>query len=118
MSNDIVKGPEALTWLASNQNSFALASNRFDSTEAAIEFVQGLYRAGAKLVAIAQDCIRDDPATLKAEGGPWADGLWVTLPDDVQNAQPLVQICRQEAEREGFPFHESASEKDIFLWWD
>jgi hypothetical protein len=118
MSDDSANGPEALTWLASTPNPFALASNRFESTEAAIEFVQGLYRAGAQHVAIAQDCIRDDPATLKAEGGPWADGLWVTLPDDAQKAQTVTQICRQEVESEGFPFHKSAGEKDIFLWWD
>jgi hypothetical protein len=118
MPNDSANDPEALTWLASTPNLFALASYRFESTEAAIEFVQGLYRAGAQHVAIAQDCIRDDPATLKAEGGPWADRLWVTLPDDAQKAQPVIQLCRQEVENEGFLFRESAGEEDIFLWWD
>ncbi len=39
--------PEALNWLSSNKNPSALASNRFNSTEDALRFVQKLYTLGA-----------------------------------------------------------------------
>ena len=43
---------EALDWLGSNPNPYALAGNRFTSTEDALIFVEKLYEYGAVKVLV------------------------------------------------------------------
>jgi hypothetical protein len=111
-------GPEALSWLRGNRNESALASNRFGETQSATRFVEGLYSAGAKRVIVPQACITNDQDTLNFEGGPYADGLTVTMPDDADKRARVWEICRREIKREGFDPSESAGQDMVFLWWD
>jgi len=113
------EGPEALQWLKNNENPYAFASNRFESTEGAIKFVEKLYIEGSEWVKISQECIRDDEQTIKEEGGPAADGLVVKLPKDKTKRKAVFDICAQEMIREGFEISEKDIQNNmIFLWWD
>ena len=69
---------EALAWLESNPNPYALAGNRFTSTEDALIFVERLYEYGAVEVLVTG--IYDEDWRIEAEGGPYADTLIVRLP--------------------------------------
>jgi hypothetical protein len=40
-------GPEAFEWFCNNNSTAGFAGNRFDSTRAAIAFVEEVYAAGA-----------------------------------------------------------------------
>ncbi|MGA1870945.1 MAG: hypothetical protein ACMUJM_20605 [bacterium] len=112
-------GPEAIQWLKNNKNPYALASNHFTSTKAAITFVEKLYSEGAEFIKIAKDCIKADTQTVKEEGGPYADGLVVKLPSDKAKRKVVISICRDELD----PEFKDSIEKDvrfdmIYLWWD
>ena len=113
----ILDGPEAKQWLAKNGNESALASNRFNTTKDALTFVERLYLAGATMIRVPQDSITADVETLNIEGGPYADALLVTLPDDAKAAQRVYDLCVQEIKREGFDAPPKNA-KEIFLWWD
>ena len=89
-------GPEALDWLRQSQNPVALAPNRFRDTAEAVRFVQLLYSAGAERVIVPSRFIRDDPDTLREEGGPRAGALVVYLPTDAAVREPLVWLCGWE----------------------
>jgi hypothetical protein len=116
------EGPEALTWLRSNRSASALAGNRFDSTAAAIAFVEALYQAGATRVFIPQDSIRDDEVELRESGGPYADSLVIELPTTPPPSRELFRLFEAEAESEGYG--EMKGEESVidgrylFLWWD
>ena len=114
--NNIYDGPEALKWLKENKNQFAFASNHFNSTNEAIEFVNLLYSSGAKEVKISGETIRDDKNTITMEGGPYADGLVVILPSDKSTANMILEICRKESD----PGYDKPQIENnmIFLWWD
>jgi len=112
------RGPEALEWLRSNANESGLASNRFGPTAEAIKFVEKLYAAGAVHVRVFQDAIRDDPETIRLEGGSYADSLVVTLPENPAKRQAVSAICEKEIVEEGFDPSESIGDKTVFLWWD
>lgn len=115
---DLKQGPEALEWLKANKNESALASNRFLETPNAIRFVERLYAAGAAKVIVAQDSIQSDPGTLRAENGPYADALVVSLPTDPSKRAAVWKLCRAEIRREHLDPGESTIEDDVFLWWD
>ena len=111
-------GPEAKNWLLKNGNESAFASNRFGETKQALTFVERLYLAGAKRVIVPQESIDADVGTLNIEGGPYADALLVTLPEDPAAAQKVFEICALELSREGFDPAESKHANQIYLWWD
>jgi hypothetical protein len=113
-------GPEALTWLRSNRSASALAGNRFESTAAAIAFVEALYQGGATRVFIPRDSIRDDEIELRESGGPYADSLVIELPPSP--SRELFRLFEAEAEAEGYDDmkgEESVIDgRYLFLWWD
>lgn len=113
-------GPEALVWLQENRSASAMASNRFDSTAAAISFVEALYQAGAIRVFIPQDSIRDDENELRDNGGPYTDALVIELPPSP--SRELFRLFEAEAEAEGYDDIEGEKsvidERFLYLWWD
>jgi hypothetical protein len=113
-----VTGPEALDWLRENKNESALASNRFGETRNAVRFVEALYSAGARLVIVPSETINSDDDFVSGEGGPYADALFVTLPEDEDKRRAVIAICQKELKREGFKLEEGMSNEQIYLWWD
>lgn len=111
-------GPEAWKWLRTNQNRSALASNRFSSTEEALEFVDKLYAMGAKRVLVPKDSIQNDSGTIKCRGGQYADALIVELDPEADSSE-LMNLCAEEGEgaNERFP-GEPIDGKWLYLWWD
>jgi hypothetical protein len=114
----VLDGPEALAWLKSNKNESALASNRFMETENAVKFVEALYAAGAVKVIVPTDAIISDEDIVLDEGGPYADALVVTLPDEPGARRAVLRICRAELRREGFDSSDVAEAEQVYLWWD
>ena len=112
------KWPEARQWLKSSKNAAALASNRFDSTQKAVEFVERLYNAGAVRVAVFPDTIMSDQMTLQEEGGPYADTIAVELPRDPSRRAQVMAICQIEFSREGTNDAEAVSGDYVCLFWD
>jgi hypothetical protein len=108
--------------LRANRSHAGLAANRFESTVAAIEFVESLYRAGAARVFVPQDSIRDDEVELRESGGPYSDSLVIELPIDRAPSPELFRLFGSEAESEGYG--EVTGEDSVidgrylFLWWD
>ncbi len=110
-------GPEAWKWLRMNQNPSALASNRFASTQEALDFVDKLYAIGAKRVLVPQDSIQGDKRTIEHQRGPYADALIVELDPEVDSSE-LIRLCADEGEGgDGFP-EEPIDGKWLFFWWD
>jgi hypothetical protein len=107
---------EAIDWLESNPSPYALAGNRFYSTEDAIAFVEKLYEAGATEVFVTN--IYDEDWRIEAEGGPYADTLIVHLPQDSEKRKKLFQISNDEAVREGFSPERDVGQETLLLWWD
>jgi hypothetical protein len=107
---------EALTWLESNPNPYALAGNRFYSTKDAIAFVEMLYEVGAMEVLVTS--IYDEDWRIKAEGGPYADTLIIRLPHDSEKRNGLFKIVNEEAAREGFSPEIDIGQETLLLWWD
>lgn len=108
------KGPEARAWLAENQHPAALASNRFRSTAAALDFVDRLYALGAARVVVAPTAIRfeDD---VEAE---YADALIVRLAEDADARERVTDFLRAHS---GLTSSEADVALDygvVFLWWD
>ncbi len=112
LPRDYFQGPEALSWLRKSENESALASNRFLETENAVRFVKKLYDAGAEKVLIPDDAITDDGVES------YADSLVVTLPDDADRRQRVMDICAPEMLREGGDPNELGTENQAYLWWD
>jgi hypothetical protein len=115
-------GPEALDWMRSNASKAALAGNRFESSLAAIQFVEQLYEAGAERVFIPQESIRDDERELRDSGGPYADALVIELPSDPLSSARLFRIFESEAESEGYGNLKGENSvidgRYLYLWWD
>lgn len=107
---------EAREWLKHNPNSSALAGNRFGTTEDALAFVETLYAAGA--VEVYVTAILDEEWRIQQEGGPYADVLIVTLPDDAQKREHLFRIEAEEAADEGFDPTTDAGQDELLFWWD
>lgn len=112
------RGPEALQWLNATNNPAALASNRFDNTADAIEFVENLYELGATKVTISEACIYNSQEVIDEEGGPWADGLVVELPIESDKRDAVTAVLRKEAIAEGVPDHDPPYDNRVFVWWD
>lgn len=104
---------EALDWLQKNGNTGALASNRFNDTQDAIEFVVKLYSGGAKNVIIPLDSIIDDELEMQC-GGPYTDSLIVFLPDDKTKREIIISIYNEES---NFSIDDTGQES-LYFWWD
>lgn len=107
---------EALEWLATNRSEWCLASNRFASKAEAVDFVEGLYAAGAETVWVLN--VTDDSTTPALEGGPYADALLVRLPREGDLRRAVLAIAGAEAEREGFESERDTGQDCTCLWWD
>jgi hypothetical protein len=90
---------EARSWIEENPNLYPLAGNRFETKQAAIEFVDQLYSIGAGTVYVTSICSED--WRIREEGGPYADRLIVILPADAQKRNDIFNIYTEEAEQEG-----------------
>ena len=111
--------PEAAEWLRANWGSSALATNRFGTTARAVKFVEQLYTAGAKMVAI--DNIMMLP---NHDWSPYADTLIVDLPEDPARRRELFELM----EHVGRPDEDGGTsiaelfidcgQRSIRLWWD
>jgi hypothetical protein len=117
---------EAKEWLNSSKNECALAGNRFENTEDAIEFVEMLYEKGAIRITI-------EPMEGRTD---YADTLIVELPQDKSKRDEILKIYYEEMENElgsidelllssGFPadeieiIKEEAQNSDVIeFWWD
>jgi len=111
-------GPEAWKWLRMNQNPSALASNRFASTEEALEFVDKLYAIGAKQVMVPKDSIQGDKQRIEHQGGPYADALIVELDPEVDSSD-LIRLCAEEVGADDETFlGEPIDGRWLYLWWD
>ncbi|WP_146568615.1 hypothetical protein [Posidoniimonas corsicana] len=115
-----VEGPEAVEWLKSNGHEAALASNRFESTKKAIEFVELLYTAGARRVIVPADSIWDDEEEREL-GGAYSDTLLIQI-EQGEVPTALLEIYIQEATLEGYDLRKEAppivEEQYLVLWWD
>ena len=111
-SEDFSTCPEARKWLGENESEAALAANRFGSTEAAVQFVNELYRAGDKRVVLPKDAIDDDGIEV------YCDSLVVIMPTDVEKRRRVRAICDREIRREGFDPREDGDGDQVYLWWD
>ncbi len=107
---------EARAWLESNPNPYALAGNRFTSTEDALIFVEKLYEYGAVEVLVTG--IYDEDWRIEVEGGPYADTLIIRLPSEPERCHKLFEITNEEATREGFSPERDMGQEEIMLWWD
>lgn len=107
-------GPEAKNWLKSNRHTAALASNRFGSTDEALEFVEQLYSAGAVKVVVLPSSIIAEPDL----DGDYADALIVVLPDESSAMARVLAIGNAEAARDGMELGPETKQGLMFLWWD
>lgn len=104
--------PEAREWLENNENEYAFASNNFGSTDEAIEFVDNLYSAGAKYVAVSD--VYDEASRISEEGGPYSATLEVTIPKDVNVALEVMVVAAS-----GHPDEmDVIRDLTVRLWWD
>ena len=111
-------GPEAKRWLESNRNPSAFASNRFGTSQVALEFVVSLYAAGAKHVLIPSDSIRDHMAM--EEGGPYADAIVIELDPDKDSSE-VLRLYKEQATGEGYDLSAEnpiIQGRWLFMWWD
>jgi hypothetical protein len=107
---------EARAWLHANQNPSPLASNRFGPKTAAVAFVDSLYQVGADTVYVVG--VEEDSSWIRAEGGPYADALWVRLPTASTQRARLFAIGAREARRGGFDPYVDHGQRYTFFWWD
>jgi hypothetical protein len=120
MNPDIENSYEARDWLARNQSRSGFATNRFHGTQNARDFVEGLYAAGAVAVRIPLDSIRADATEIEEMGGPYADALFIELPDS--GREEIYRIYEIEAEHEGYEgilaSEALIDQRFLYLWWD
>lgn len=120
MNTNFKDGPEAKRWLDENGHEAALASNRFDSTDAAKRFVASLYEYGAKRVFIDSETIISDEEEMKL-GGDYADAIVIEL-EDGSASEELRSAYMKEAAHEGYDLEGESlpviEGKYLYLWWD
>ena len=107
---------EARGWLLENRNPCAFAGNRFETTAAALRFVNRLIAAGADSVFVTG--VDTDARRLETAGGPYADALVVVLPADAAPREVLFQMINLEAARGGFATERDEGQRELLLWWD
>jgi hypothetical protein len=110
-------GPEALAWLRVNHHPHPFATNRFDTREGALQFVEQLYAAGATFVSI--DGILMVP---NHNWAPYADTLIVDLPDNVEHRRALFELIEREGRPDEWDKKDEPltdyGQKSVRLWWD
>jgi hypothetical protein len=104
---------EARAWLRGNRHPAAVASNRFETTAAAAEFVYRLYAGGATTVYVTD--ARDETAEA---GGGYTDTLIVSLPAAGVERKKLFAIAAAEAEHQGYTAERDTGQQELLLWWD
>ncbi len=111
-------GAEALSWLQSNPNKQALASNYFESTENAIAAVKKLYAAGALRVEVWVKYV--EPWRTRKDGGDYADTLFVYgPPGDSEKRRELTKVVRSLwVPAEEGTGADSGEGPEYELWWD
>jgi hypothetical protein len=104
---------EARAWLTNNPNPSAFATNRFQTTERALAFVDALYAAGATAVLI-------EDSTVDSTGNPYADTLLVRFSETGETRWLLERFCAREGPGDVPPgdFVMRAGPHEIMLWWD
>lgn len=112
------QGPryEARSWLRANLNPSSLASNRFESKEASVAFVDSLYQLGADTVYVLN--VMQEPDRIQEEGGPYADALLVRLPSERTVRDRLFAMEMREARGEGFDPVPDRGQRYLYFWWD
>ncbi len=109
---------DAREWLGSNPNPRAFAGNRFRDNQDALQFVERLYTLGATAIYVTS--IYDEEYRIEEEGGPYADALDVTMPDDLETRKRLIELYDQEcdpsARSQVAP--ENLSVVELVFWWD
>ena len=103
---------EALGWLKESKKPYAFACNRFGETKNAIEFVEHLYKLGAKEVRVSIDYTAGEYLGKPLPREPYADTLFVELPIDYQESEKIIKCSKGDAD-------EVTREDGILtLWWD
>ena len=104
---------EAREWLTGNPNDSAFATNRFQTTERALAFVETLYAKGATEVLV------DHPG-VDASGEPYADTLLVRFPLTDVTRWRVQEFCEEEGPGHVPPgdFVMHVGQYEIMLWWD
>ena len=114
MINYIAQPPvEARSWLRTNRNPSALATNRFGNTERALAFVDALYARGATEVLV------DDPG-VDSSGEPYADTLVVKCEEWSSAHHRIEQFCEEEGPGDlpAGDFTMDRTSDGLRLWWD
>ena len=93
---------EARAWIKRAAPTTQFAPARFDSPEAALDFVYKVYRAGAVEVTV-------------VEGG---DALNLVLPADAELRAHVIEVCNVERERIGMAALADEGQRDVTLSWD
>ena len=119
--DDLLPGPhytvaEAAAWLHANWSDSAFATNRFQTTQRALEFVNQLYAAGATAVAVDNEILLPNH-----DWTPYADTLLVTLPEDPAKRSALFELMEHvgQPDEDGndHPLIDCGQE-EVRLWWD
>lgn len=108
-----IRGVEARKWLSRAKPSI-VAGNRFGTSENGLEFVQGLYAAGAAKVVVPGESIERDDGS----GYDHAESLRVYLPNDSDARGRVLEIVNREARREGLDGVADTGQNHVILWWD
>ena len=111
-----MKHYEAKEWLEKNPNPNALASNRFVSTQKALEFVNLLYEKGADAVYIAK--VYDSESTIKGAKGLYSDTLIIVLPEKKMQRKEILKIFAAESLDQGHAPVPDKGQKELLMWWD
>ena len=114
MTNYTAQSPvEARSWLRTNPNRSALATNRFGNTERALAFVDALYARGATEVLV------DNPG-VDSTGAPYADTLIVKYEEWSIAQHRIAQFCEEEGLGDLPPrdFTMHRINGGLRLWWD
>lgn len=103
---------EALDWLKRSKEPCAFACNRFGETKNAIEFVEHLYKFGAKEIRVRIDYAGGECMGEPLPKRPYADTLYVELPEDYQQSKKIIECSQGDAD-------EVTREDGVLtLWWD
>jgi hypothetical protein len=104
---------DALAWLRANWSPSAFATNRFGTTQHAIEFVEQLHAAGATGVWI------DNVMLLpNLQWTPYADAVLVQLPEDPDRRRRLFDVMEQVGKPDELEDRTAGPIPAVWLWWD
>jgi len=93
---------EARDWIKRAAGSVQFAPARFESPEAALDFVYKIYRAGAVEISV-------------VDGGI---GLDIVLPTDAELRSHVIEVCNLERERTGAATLADSGQGSVVLTWE